>query len=214
MKTMVLILFFLDAGLHLTACWRQQKRLAAWTKIFLMPLLAVSVLPLTSTGRVFLFCGLLFGAAGDLFLLKPEKRPLFFAGLAAFAAGHLFYTVLFVTDTLFSHVQVWQTVLFCGLYLAVIVLVYAKLYPFLPQGIKVPPIFYMLMICTTSCFAVLRMLSEPDGRTLLAACGTVFFLISDTRLAFELFKGRTRYSSFFVMLTYLLAQASIALSFV
>lgn len=207
------VLFSLDAVFHLFACWKGKKQLADRTKIFLMPLLAMCVFPICSTGHFFLLCGLIFGAVGDICLLRTENRLLFLSGLAAFAVGHLFYVLLFAKDTMFSFSS-WVLYFVAAVYLAAIVFIYHRLFPFLPQGMKVIPAFYMLIICMMGTFAVLRAVSGPDVRTIAAVFGTLLFIVSDTRLAFAVFKGPTRRSAFVVMLTYIVAQAAIAASFI
>ncbi|MCB9673820.1 MAG: lysoplasmalogenase [Alphaproteobacteria bacterium] len=51
-------------------------------------------LPLGTPAQIAVFVGLLFGAAGDLFLLSREKRW-FLAGLGSFLLNHVAYVVAF-----------------------------------------------------------------------------------------------------------------------
>ena len=214
LKMIFFPVFLIDALLHLVACWKGNTRYAGWTKAFLMPLLAVCVVPVVDSASFFLLVGLLFGAAGDILLLKSELRWCFLLGAGAFCVGHLFYIALFAESLPISSVPFWWMVAIVFLYLLVIIGIYRSLRPFLPPGLWPVPICYMLAISCMSAFSVFRFIYWPAFWPGLAMVGTFFFMASDTRLAFAIFKGATKRSSFFVMSTYIAAQTCIASSYI
>ncbi|MGI5893904.1 MAG: lysoplasmalogenase [Candidatus Merdivicinus sp.] len=186
--------------LHLFLCLRPgQRRLLDGTKVMLMPVLLASVL---STG----FCppivaaALLSGWLGDVLLLRPDQKPFFLGGLAAFLIGHLCYIPALM--------QLGEYQPAFSIPLAVVLLIlgtaaYFSLHTHLPAGMRGPVIAYLLVILGMAYTAF-------HTRDLILASGAVLFVLSDYTLARSLFIRRAKYSGFIIMLTYLVAQFLLA----
>lgn len=128
--------------------------------------------------------GLALGAAGDFFLSR-KGQPMFLAGMAAFAAGHLAYVAAFwlrAGQLGFAGPSPTQMAALAGLALAV-----------LPLGLwlssragalRLPVMAYALVIGLMAAFALI--LPESLGRDLIQT-GVALFLLSDTLLALRLF---------------------------
>ena len=163
--------------------------LCGMDKGFLMPLLAVCVFP-GCRFFLFLLVGLLFGAAGDILLLKSELRWCFLLGAGAFCGPSVLYSL--ICRVVFNSV---------GPFWWMVAIVFSisisdnwdlsQLTPFfLPPGLWPVPICYMLAISCMSAFSVFRFIYWPAFWPGLAMVGDVFLMASDTRLAFAILRAQ------------------------
>lgn len=178
-----------------------QSEIAAPTKLWLMPLLAVPVLlslrlrPLWAIAL--LLAALLFSWLGDgagaLFPAGPEL-PLM---LLFFGVAHLAYITLFA-HTLRTRRMPWCALVYAAWWVAMIVVLGPRTGPLL-----IAVAAYGLVLGGT---AALATRCHP-----VVTWGGVFFLLSDTILAFRLFlpDALPLWSSPAVMLTYTLGQGLI-----
>lgn len=147
-----------------------------------------------------ILAGLIFSTFGDVFLIKDKQ--FFIHGLISFLIGHICYIVAFWTN---PH---WLSGLF---YLGYIIFFLSILWKSL-GSLKVPVIVYATAIALMSWMALSRYLQFNDNQTLLALLGSVFFVASDSLLAYNKFKSPIPLSAIWVLGTYFLAQWLIALS--
>jgi uncharacterized membrane protein YhhN len=77
------------------------------------------------------------------------------------------------------------------------------------KAMNLPAICYEIIIILMSLSALQLLLSRRDGRGLLIFAGSLCFLISDTLLAYFTFRTKPKRGDFFVMLSYIAAQAGI-----
>jgi hypothetical protein len=175
--------------------------LAAPTKLWLMPLLALPIL-LSARLRPALAIVLLFAAvffswlgdgAGAFFPTGPEL-PLM---LSFFGLAHIAYIVLFVR-ILRSRRMPWWTLVYAVWWIGMIILLGPHTGGLLPAVAA-----YGLVLGGTAAFAAR---CHP-----MIAVGAVFFLLSDTVLAFRLFlpDAMPAWTSPLVMFTYTLGQGLI-----
>lgn len=188
---------------HITALALDAEDVAAPTKLTLMPLLAIAVL-LGSRGRpwtgahtlLLVAIGLswLGDGAGTFFPWAPTV-PLM---LLWFGLAHLCYIALFVRTLAQRRLPVWSAVY--GVWWIVLLAVLA---PHL-GALLIPVALYGLVLGGTAAAASR---CHP-----LVAWGGVFFLTSDSILAFRLFlpDAMPDFTSPLVMLTYTLGQGLIA----
>ena len=77
---------------------------------------------------------------------------------------------------------------------------------------RVPVIVYMLAILLMGWVAASRWILTKQEGSLLAFIGAVLFIMSDSVLAVDRFKGRFRSAQLLILSTYFTAQWLIALS--
>ncbi|HAF61125.1 MAG TPA: hypothetical protein DCK95_02230 [Anaerolineaceae bacterium] len=216
MKTGWLSIVLLVAMLDWYAVWHEKERLNRFTKpATMMVLLGGLGLSTGFDGNLKWFGWALgFGLLGDIFLLRPQRY--FFYGLLAFLLGHLAY----IAGLWFplSMLRLSHFIL-----MAVIVLLLVFIAPRILKGIssrassrklKLPVIFYMLVISVMVFFSVSTLFSadwqQPAAG--LTAIGGCLFFCSDTMLAYREFVADFPKGRFWVRVTYHLAQIALTLA--
>ncbi|GGV47494.1 lysoplasmalogenase [Streptomyces spectabilis] len=169
-------------------------------KPLLMPTLALYVV--LSNGPRLLVAALAFGWGGDTLLLA-DADPAFLAGMASFAAGHVCYLALFRRHgTGHPRARGAALVLAYGAALGITV---ALLWPDLPADMRIPVAGYSLLLTA--------MAGGATTLGLTAAAGGALFLLSDTLIATDVADWpQAPRPDFWIMLTYLAAQALLARS--
>lgn len=148
--------------------------------------------------------GLLFSAAGDVFLMLPKDR--FVPGLLSFLLAHLLYIAAFIEPAGFlaSPLLALPFLLGAGLLLSIL----------LPKAgsLKVPVCIYATALAVMGWQAASRWLALQDDASLYAMIGAILFLLSDSVLAFNRFVRPFRAAETILLTTYFAAQVLIALS--
>jgi len=204
----VLVAVAAACGLHLRAVYRGP----AWQVYLFKPLTTVLVLVLAalapsvhgSAYRFAILAGLVLSLAGDVFLMLPRDR--FVAGLASFLAAHLAYIAAFQADAAVP----MDPQLLLPLVIAASALLWL-LWAGLGR-LRVPVVLYAATIVVMVWRAWARSRAIPSLGPALAAAGAVLFLVSDSLLAIDRFRHRFHTARAAVQMTYVLAQALIALS--
>ena len=208
-------LFAADVAMHLTAIARRREMLRRVTKVLLMPLLALAFLlfwlVLSQAALPWIvIAALMLGCAGDTLLLNHHHRIGLPVGLACFSAGHVLYIV-----------QIWRLVtppawraaaLIALLYIAVAGLFYRKLFPHLPGKFRMPALLYTLLLTALSASAAMAAFSLRLGASVVWV-GTLLFMLSDSILSFEVFRGESSHGNLKVMSSYIAAQACLSAGF-
>lgn len=160
--------------------------------------------PVSSFYRRMIVAGLVCSLAGDVFLMLPRDR--FIQGLVSFLFAHLFYVAAFtsVESASRSIVFVVPFLMYGGIMLWL-------LWPSLGK-LKVPVVIYMLVILLMGLQAMGRFSVMWDVGSGLAMAGAILFVVSDSILAVDKFRGRVRNAQFLILSTYFAAQWLIALS--
>lgn len=154
--------------------------------------------------RVAILIGLLLSLAGDVFLMLPRDR--FVAGLVSFLLAHLAYLAAFTAG-----VRLAARPMFFIAY----ALVGAVLLSFLWSrlgNLRIPVLLYVAVILAMAAQAAVRASLLGTTAALLAAVGAALFVISDSLLAFDRFRGRFASAQALIMTTYIAAQLLIAMS--
>jgi uncharacterized membrane protein YhhN len=154
--------------------------------------------------RYAIAAGLVISLAGDVFMMLRKKR--FLEGLICFLVAQVCYTFAFLSGIRLKFSS-WPTLPL----LIWTVLVVVILYPHLGK-MRVPVIIYILVIITMARAALERSIQLPGTAALAAAAGGVFFVISDSILAFDRFVKPFRSAQAFILSAYFAAQWLIALS--
>lgn len=151
-----------------------------------------------------ILAGLIFSLAGDVFMMLPSDR--FMAGLISFLIAHIFYIIAFTSETGFI-VSLGSLVPF-AVYGAV---VFTILAPHTGK-LKLPVLAYVIVILVMAWQACTRWSQTGGTSALLAFLGAVLFVISDSVLALDRFRGKFKAARLLTPVTYLSAQWLIALS--
>lgn len=170
--------------------------------IFAIALLAPK--PHTPAYKYAILAGLVFSLGGDIFLMLPKDR--FIAGLVSFLLAQICYIIAFTVGRGFSFH--WMYALPC---LAYGVIIYTVLLPHL-GSMKLPVLAYVVVILVMAWQSAERWGSVGGQGTLLAFLGAVLFVISDTVLALDRFRGSFGSARALVLSTYYAAQWLIASS--
>ncbi|APX67957.1 MULTISPECIES: lysoplasmalogenase [unclassified Brucella] len=154
--------------------------------------------------------GLAFAALGDFFLMLPGDY--FMAGLICFLITHCAYIYALCRDARFG-AHKGPFVVFTIVALAIIF----GLWTSLPAALKIPVIIYAAALGIMAAQATSRALGTPAETprryaAWLAAAGGLFFMVSDTLLAYGRFSLHIPLNAFWVLGTYYAAQFLFARS--
>jgi uncharacterized membrane protein YhhN len=173
----------------------------------LMLALWVSGLRVKGRYQLAIMIGLLLSALGDILL--EYSQATFLPGLAAFLLGHVAYIAAFLQDTRKLHPFYGAAAYAYGFFAAIFLMTTGDL-----QGMIGPVYLYILIITTMLWRAAARLdvPTLPRFSVWVGLAGALFFVISDSILAFRLFGTPIQLGGAAVMLTYWLGQLGIALS--
>lgn len=197
------VLHLLFIGLHLDSWVNISKTL-------LIPLLIIVTFSQnTFKTKRLLISALGWSWLGDVLLIFAPHNDLFFiAGLASFLLAHVFYVILFIKQDKQSDF-LWKQWLpaFLGVFIYLFIFL-TLLFPYLKE-MKLPVIIYSLVISTMFLFAYKGLFQWHSPCKKWVLLGAIFFLMSDSILAFNKFHTSIPLSGVWIMMTYLLAQGSI-----
>lgn len=148
--------------------------------------------------------GLAFAAAGDLFLMLPGDY--FLAGLVCFLLTHCAYIWALTRDSRFAaDKRIFALFAMVGL------IIIAGLWSSLPVEMRIPVVIYALALAAMAAQAISRdrqLSGEAPQKSAarFAALGGLFFMASDTLLAYGRFRWDIPYSAIWVLGTYYAAQ--------
>ncbi|MFV8342608.1 lysoplasmalogenase [Flavobacterium sp. XS2P39] len=185
-----------------------KEDIAWFLKPFLIPFLILAVYFCGDfPSKRFLSIALTFSWMGDVVLLFADKAELYFIiGLVAFLISHITYVILFSKQLRINssrnNAVFWTGITTIIVYLVVMFLL---LLPTLGD-LKIPVLVYAIVLSTMLLFAFKGYLrwSKPAGTYIVS--GAFIFVISDSILAFNKFYEPIMFSSFLIMITYLIAQ--------
>ncbi len=148
--------------------------------------------------KKFVFLGLGFSVTGDFLL---ESSPdMFVFGLAAFLIAHLLYIVAFVKRN--HNLKLFPLILLAAFGIVVLYLLYPTL------GKMTIPVIAYLMVILVMCWRALAQ-NNYDEFAIYAAAGSIFFVISDSIIAFNKFYVEIPLARWMIMVTYWAAQSLI-----
>ena len=207
------VAFVLLALADLAAVATGRDAWRAFTKPPLMLLLALAF-ALAAHGRfdrarMLVIAGLIFSAAGDTVLLRSGTTALAL-GMVCFACTHLCYILAFVSMVR-GRGLVRRRPLVVVPYVFAWVGAIVVLWPHAGR-LALAVLAYSALV-TAMALAALDLVGRiPRRNAALAAAGAVFFMSSDTTLAFVQFDRALAppFAALLVMLTYLVAQTMIA----
>ncbi len=183
-----------------------------YLKPLLVPILFYAVVK--SEGfktKKWLLTALLFSWIGDCVLLFADKGELYFIiGLAAFLIAHIVFIILFSkqksVNKSFRKPVFWVGFVCATIYLASML---SLLLPSLGD-LALPVTIYALTITIMLKTALKGMIDWSGNSKKLVFLGAVFFVVSDSIMAINKFHTPLPLASFWIMVTYLIAQFLIA----
>jgi uncharacterized membrane protein YhhN len=210
MKKIALIVFFIVALGELVAIAAQLEQLGMVCKPLIMVTLGAYYLLSAGVDRSFVvLLAIIFSLAGDTSLMFDSVNSIYFIiGLVSFLISHVFYIIAYrqhqnaeYTDALqgIQKLRAAFPIVLAGTGLVVI------LYPSLGV-LKFPVIVYALVLVVMVLNALFR-----TGRTSVVSfwfvfVGAMFFMVSDSLLAFNKFLNPLPHSGLLIMSTYISAQ--------
>jgi uncharacterized membrane protein YhhN len=205
----ILILLALASVGILIADYFEKQSLRYFTKPLLMPLLAMFYYSTSKDPDILVIIALTFAFIGDVALMWPWKKPFFITGLGSFLLGHLVYVFIFLRSVDFLSGNYYLLILtvpfaFAGYF------IYKKLSNYLGD-MKLPVVIYMIVIMLMCFLSITRICCYSGPQLYLPVIGSLFFVISDTILAFYEFKSKFPRGGVYYMSTYILAQLLIVL---
>lgn len=182
--------------------WQWLHYLTKPTATALLIVMVVRHASTTIYGRA-IAAGLAFALAGDVFLMLPGDH--FLWGLICFLLTHCAYIYALTRD---ARPRGWP--IFAG-FAVVALLMVAGLWNAVPAAMRLPVAVYAAALAFMAAQAVSRASrmaqGEPGGATArLAAVGGVFFLVSDTILAYGRFRWSIPGQPLWVLGSYYIAQ--------
>ena len=208
-KVLLLTVFILFSVGNVISIKKSSDLGTQLTKPFLMPMLLIIYLVSTSNFKLYVILALIFAFLGDFFLMGREA--FFTLGLFAFLIGHVFYIAALLEPVSFSRLPF-------GIYLLLVpygfygLLIYSSLLPYLKSN-RLNALLYLTIILIMSFSSLLRLYSTNRYQFWLPFVGSILFICSDTILAFNQFKTKSKRNEIYIMITYILAQFLIVLGF-
>lgn len=155
---------------------------------------------------------LLYAFLGDVFLMFSP--PIFFPlGLGAFLVMQILYILLFMKELTFQKVSFFDFIVLAlvGVYITLFLDI---LWLGVGSELKLPVVIYAIALGSMAFFAYLRRLYTKGLSYWMVLLGAIFFVISDSLLAYNKFVETVTGNSFYVMGTYILAQLLLILGLV
>lgn len=207
-----LVLFLAAAVFNSVAVYRGWRRVEWLTKPAVLVILIIWFTLSTGwQGHLFWFgMALVFSLAGDVLLLRPT---FFLAGLVAFLLAHVFYiiglnpvSIPVAPFSIAATIGAWALAVFQNRRLSAVVKQKEE-----TALLQYPIFLYILAICIMllSTLATFVRPEWPFTAALLVACGGALFTLSDSLLAENSFVRPLPHATFYVHLTYHLAQLAI-----
>ena len=208
------VLFFVVLGLEIIGAENDFQWMVLIFKPLLIPILwAYLRLDTDTSSPVFrgLQAALFFSWAGDIALIFGNDY--FLLGLGCFFLAQVSYTVLFFRQGVSAGLGQIQKILIALPFLLYLAFFLNLMLPELglrPDGaaLKTPLILYGIMITAMGITAFWRPRS-PKGSFTWVSIGAVFFIASDSLLAYDRFLGSLPAAALSVMITYGIAQFGI-----
>ena len=212
LRVLIMIFLVIVAVGDVFAVKYNRTKLRYFTKTLLVPLLTLFYIISVANLNGVILSALICCFLGDFFLLWSQKKTFFIIGLLSFLMGHIFYTIAFLQTTSFlSGIPKWFYFSLLP-YIWYGIFILKKLNPYL-HSMKVPVIVYLNVILIMSFASFTRIWALKGLSFWLPFIGSIFFMASDSLLAFRNFKVKLSRGWVSIMITYILAQLLIILGF-
>jgi uncharacterized membrane protein YhhN len=198
--TIASITFLVVVVLHTLGLLLNEK-IAFLSKPFLITTLVIVYLVAVKKPNFWYVSALFFSFWGDVLLLF--KNQFFVYGLASFLLAHIMY--IKITASFIKKVSLQKGVLAC---LPFVVFLFSFLYLLNDNlgEMKIPVIFYGVVISSFGALSFLNYMQEKNTANLWLFLGTIIFIISDSLIALNKFNEPKEFYAISIMLTYIVAQ--------
>ncbi len=206
-----IIIFFIILIANIAAVYLNDEILRYIVKPLIVILLIGYFISQTKIWQInlkkWILAALFFSWIGDVLLMFDSRNSIFFlSGLSAFLIAHVFYIIFFHGIRLRENIKsYWLLLMIVVIYYAVLITI---LSPHLGK-MKLPVRIYGIVISFMFMLAMhmLFIKNKSAGRWMLT--GALFFVISDSTLAFDKFYHPFEIAGIIIMMTYGLAQLFI-----
>lgn len=211
MSKIALFFYTLAGAANILSAIIDQHLLRALSKPLLMPALMLFVLSqkhvLHRNKLIFI---LFFAWFGDMFLLIPGSNPWYFQlGLGAFLIMQIAYIRIFLSQGFSGIFVLKQWISWPIIPVLIYVIGFLTfLIPYISQALIFPVGIYAIALGAMLFSAFLR---KQDSTYFLVLVGALFFVISDSILAYAKFYSPFFGNSIYVMSNYILAQLLLIL---
>jgi uncharacterized membrane protein YhhN len=209
LKLIFLMIFAVFSVVYLTSLFFKRGLFNKIMKGCLLPFILAIYIFNAKIILLPIILGLLFGWLGDVLLLKIGAVRFFSIGLASFLIGHICYIIAMYSYALPFHIPAFVCTIAAAAALGIFIYKVVRPTP----EMKIPIIFYELVIFVMAAFALQLFLSQGGYFGGFVLAGSICFVFSDRMLAYDTFREKTKWGYFFVMSTYILAQLFITLGF-
>lgn len=198
MKIFWLLIYLFNYSLNILFGVKKLRGGSFVTKVLLTPIVLLIYLAGNSAPALSVIFALAFCLLGDILLEYPHY---FLPGLLSFWVGHIFYGICFISDITSVSLLPWWGYLFALLYAAGGIALCTRLkIPDMKKKIAVSA--YCATILIVSFLSLFRAGSVTEYSFWMVFAGTLFFITSDSILAYNRFQKRTRHGTIWVMATY------------
>ncbi len=214
-NTFLLLTYFLITSINLWAGHTQQSDLVFYTKLFLIPSLALWFYFQTKNNsslfRKLILVALFFSWGGDTLLLFVQSKGehFFLMGLLSFLITHILYSIAFFKTVSFNSGFLQKTKWVVIPFVIILILFLYFLFPSIASAMQIPIMIYSSVIMLMVLSALNWNKVIPQNIFLWVFLGAVTFMISDMIIAIDKFKSPVANSHLWVMGTYLLGQFGI-----
>jgi len=158
----------------------------------------------------FIYLGVLCGFLGDLLLIWEKKKVCFLLGGTLFFVGHVFYLL-----SLFSIAKValawWYYLILALAFVVFFILFFILLRKDMKTVERVCGSVYVYILVFLLVTSIVITIKVNEPLLCLMSIGYGLFITSDLCLGYKLFIKEYKRDDFYIMMTYLLAQALIVL---
>lgn len=205
-------IFAVLAIIHLYFCYIENERYRKLTKPFVILSLAVAITFISPENFPYLYIAMYLGAIGDYLLLNEKNKFFFCLGILFFAADHILiaYSIITLTN-LISFVPYFVYIIIgC-------VVVLAGVFGYIKKGkvsktVSMLSIPYALILLLNTLLSILLIITKEYLLGLLLFGGYLIFIFSDIMVNYTVNTKSFKRQHFYIMLTYIVAQACIVLS--
>ena len=205
MEIFALLAYIINYGLNIFFESKKQKIGSFITKALLTPPLLLIYLAGDKEPKISVAFALLFCLLGDIFL---EFTNRFLQGLVAFWVGHIFYGISFLSDIGKVSRLPWWLLLLAVIYVTYGIVLRTRL-TVTDLKIKIAITIYSVTISLVSLLSILRAGNVTAYSFFMVLAGTLVFIASDSILAYNRFRKRSKNGTVWVMVTYGAAQLMI-----
>jgi uncharacterized membrane protein YhhN len=154
--------------------------------------------------KILIIAGLGLSLCGDCFMMLKKKRVM--EGMLSFLLAHLFYIAAFLIEAQprFKALLVLPLLIYAAIMLSVLLPRLGKM--------RVPVAVYILAITAMAAIASGRHIKVQSSKTLLALCGALLFVASDSVWAVNRFVKPFKAAQAVILSTYFVSQWLIAMS--